>query len=579
MTIEELKYLKESEDNIEFKEAKENFPWNGGSHREQKDRRKCYLGYIVALANEGGGYLVLGMADKEPHQVVGSDFANGEIGALEDAVYEKLQVRVHIEELFDENGLRVVLTTILPRPKGKTLKFEGVPLMRTGDSLRNMSDDEVFKILSEQEPDFSAKICEGLSFNDLDRNAISLLKKAYSTKQSNQLFNSLDNKQALSDIGLIDNNKITYAALILVGKKEAISKYLPQSTINLEYRNSLTQINFDNRKIFTNPYFINIENLWELINQRNGNIPVQQGPYIYDIPFFNKEVIREALNNAISHRDYKLASEIVIKQFPNAMHIVNPGGFPKGVNIDNLLTVNSTPRNRLLSDVMAKTGVVERSGQGVDKIFYQTVSEAKPLPDYSRSDNYQVELRLSAIVEDKAFTLFIRQIQQDRLNKDKLSVLEVITLNKIRLGAKREDLDSVTLKKLENDKLIQKLGKTKGVHYSLSKMYYDFTGEKGKYSRITDWDENQVFFIILRHLQRYDKAKMSDFVELFEDRLTRKQVRYSVKKLVDKKDLKQEGSGKSTIYSVGDNYINTMKILSKAIDIGIEEMRKKGEIE
>ncbi len=63
MTIPELQYLRESEDKVEFKEAKNNFPYNGGSHKEQENRRKCYLGYIVALANEGGGKLIFGMDD------------------------------------------------------------------------------------------------------------------------------------------------------------------------------------------------------------------------------------------------------------------------------------------------------------------------------------------------------------------------------------------------------------------------------------------------------------------------------------------------------------------------------------
>ena len=79
MTIEKLKQLKESEDKVEFKEATHNYPYNGGSHTSQEERRKCFLGYIVAFANEGGGMLVLGMADKPPHDVVGSDFGEGNI--------------------------------------------------------------------------------------------------------------------------------------------------------------------------------------------------------------------------------------------------------------------------------------------------------------------------------------------------------------------------------------------------------------------------------------------------------------------------------------------------------------------
>lgn len=459
MTIAELKRLKESEDKVEFKAAEHNFPFAGGSHTAQEDRRKCFLGYVVAFANEGGGRLVLGMADKAPHNVVGSDFAQGKTGELEDETYSRLGIRVRFEELF-EDSLRVLVTHIPSRPIGKMMKFEGVPLMRVGESLRNMSDEEMFAILSEQEPDFSEKICADSTVDDLDELAINKLKEAYSEKQNNEQFLTLSNFQALSDLGLIKGNKVTYAALILVGKEEKIKALLPQSAINLEYRNHVSQIVFDNRDIFTQPYFIAIELLWNAINSRNGKIPVQQGAFIFDIPYFNKEVIREAINNAVAHRDYSKASEIVIKQYPAELIITNPGGFPLGVNLDNLITVNSTPRNRLLADVLAKTGVVERSGQGVDKIFYQTISEAKPSPNYTYSDNYQVELRLSGVVEDKAFAMFIRRIQQDRKDGEKLSVHDVIALNEIRKGLDKKSLDPALLKKLENEGLLERIGKT-----------------------------------------------------------------------------------------------------------------------
>lgn len=88
MTIPELKTLRESEDKVEFKKAEHNFSWNGVSHLDQNERRKCFLGYIVAFANEGGGMYVLGMEDSIHHNVVGSDFAQGKIGDLEDAVYD-----------------------------------------------------------------------------------------------------------------------------------------------------------------------------------------------------------------------------------------------------------------------------------------------------------------------------------------------------------------------------------------------------------------------------------------------------------------------------------------------------------
>ena len=53
--LRRLSLLKESEDHIEFKEAKHNFEYNGGSHKDPKERRHCILGYVAALANEKGG--------------------------------------------------------------------------------------------------------------------------------------------------------------------------------------------------------------------------------------------------------------------------------------------------------------------------------------------------------------------------------------------------------------------------------------------------------------------------------------------------------------------------------------------
>lgn len=170
-TIDKLRHMKESEDHVEFKSARHNYPYNGGKHTDPRDRRHCVLGYIVALANERGGLMVLGMQDKIPHDVCGSDFAQGKVGLLEDAIYETLRIRVKAEELYEDEK-RVLVIKVPSRPIGRLLKYEGVALMRVGESLREMSDTEMLAILSEQEPDYSARECEGLLMEDLDENAV-----------------------------------------------------------------------------------------------------------------------------------------------------------------------------------------------------------------------------------------------------------------------------------------------------------------------------------------------------------------------------------------------------------------------
>lgn len=566
MTIDELKQLKESEDKVEFKEAKKNFPWNGGSHTEQKERRKCFLGYIVAIANEGGGHLVFGISDKEPRVVVGSDFAIGKVGALEDAVYENLQIRVHIKELFDENNLRVLVTQIPPRPLGKTLKFEGVALMRVGESLRNMSDEEIFAILSEQEPDFSAKICEDLTIDDIDKDAITILKEKYAKKQNNPGFKTLSNLQILTDLDLMVSGKLTNAALILTGKKEKIQNLLPQAKIVIEYRRSETAIESDNRAEIQEPLFVAIDKIWNYINQpaSNPTFKLKQGPYIYDIPFFREEIIREAVLNAIVHRNYTTTSEIVIKQYSNKIVITNPGGFPRGVNLENLLTVNSTPRSRLLADILLKTGLVERSGQGVDKLYLYSLLDAKPIPDYSKTDMLQVELKISADIQDPSFLIFANEEQNQRDENNKLGVFDLITMDKIRRGISSE-LDADVVQKLLTQNVIKRSGKTTSEIYTLGDRYFDIAQTEDE---IAGYRPIYISMIADGY-QKKDKLSMGDFVEIFVGRLTRDQIRYMIEKLVKDNVLTPEGTGKGTKYklnlgnSKGDLFELIKKVLQK----------------
>lgn len=551
MTIAELQQLKESEDKVEFKEAKNNFPWNGGSHTDQNERRKCYLGYIVALANEKGGYLVLGMKDKSPHDVVGSNFSLGKIGELENAVFDHLGIRVHIEELFDENGNRVVLTTIPSRPVSKTLKFEGVPLMRTGESLRNMSDEELYSILSEQEPDFSAKICEGISIADLDEKAITKMKESYARKQKNPGFLQLSTEQVLTDLKLLENGKLNYAALILLAKKEVIYAKLPQSKTIWEFRNSEAQIHHDSREVIEEPLFIAIDDIWKLINQPtlNKKYPIQSGAYIFDLYDFNEEVIREAVLNAVAHRDYTITSEVVIKQYSNKITIANPGGFPKGVTIENILTVSSTPRSRLMTEILEKTGLVERSGQGVDKIFSITLSEGKADPDYTSSDMFQVSLTLKTEIIDKAFHVFVNQYQNSE-KEPKLGVEQIITLSKIRNGIFQQ-LKSEVVSQLEKSGLIEKVsGHTN--RYTLPEEYHKLVNEGSKIGKRYLLREVELILLALQG----NTLKIGDLEGLLKESLSRNQINYLKMKLMEDEVLKVEGKIKGARYSIADKYVD-----------------------
>ncbi len=573
ITIEKLKKFKESEDKVEFKKGEGgNISYNGSSKTNPSDRRRCILGYVTALCNEEGGLFVIGMTDSYPHKVVGTSQNLGSIGELESKIYTDTAIRANIYELFEDDK-RVLVIDVPSRPTGKVFKFEDVSLMRVGEDLKPMSDAVYLKIIQEQELDFSQQICPDLTIEDLDSKAINILKDKYAIKQNNPRFRTLSDLQILIDLDLYKNGNLTNAALILLAKKEVLEEKLPQAAVMLEYRNSENQIPFDNRIQYVEPFFILIDQLWTTINLRNGSFPIQDGAYIFNIPFFNEEVIRESINNAITHRDYRKTSEIVVKQFPQRLDIINAGGFPIGVNLENLLKIPSTPRNRLLADVLQKTGIVERSGQGVDKIFYNTLIEGKATPDYTQSDYFQVNLKLSAVIEDRAFALFIVAVQDGLSDTEKLSVMEVITLNMIKNNLSKNDLDSEIITKLLSKKLIEKRGKTNAIFYILSKDYYDFTDEKAKYYNLQEIDESQVFNTIFQFLLKEENAKMKDFVILFEDKLSRKQVRNRVEKFVLNESIEQQG----LVYKISDEYIKKMEVFVETISKTISNLASDDE--
>lgn len=104
-TIEELQLQRESEDHVEFKKAENgNFSYNGHGKTDPKDRRKCILGYVVALCNESGGRLVLGMHDSHPHAVIGTSQSVNSIGQLENNIYKDLGIRPMIYELYNASS-------------------------------------------------------------------------------------------------------------------------------------------------------------------------------------------------------------------------------------------------------------------------------------------------------------------------------------------------------------------------------------------------------------------------------------------------------------------------------------------
>lgn len=125
-------------EHLEFKEAKNSF-----------DKIKL-MRYCVAIANEGGGYLILGITNKRPRQIVGScAFATPEnINKIKALILEKLRLRVETTELLHSDG-RVLVFEIPSRPTGQAIDFNGAYIMRSGEDLVPMTSDRLKSIFAE----------------------------------------------------------------------------------------------------------------------------------------------------------------------------------------------------------------------------------------------------------------------------------------------------------------------------------------------------------------------------------------------------------------------------------------------
>jgi ATP-dependent DNA helicase RecG len=525
LQFEQWLQSKEKE-NLEFKEAKNQYDFS------------TMMKYCCAIANERGGYFILGVTDKFPRVVVGTGaFKN--FNHIKKNLLDAFHLRFEIEEYFYQ-GKRILIFTIPSRPIGVPISYDGRYWMRVNESLEIMTPDQIRNILNETQSDFSALPCENASIDDLSEIAIEIFRSLWSRKANNSAILKIPLTQLLKDAELLIDGKLNYASLILLGKTESLGRYLPNCEIVFEYRNSESSIESQQREDFRIGFFAVQSKLWDLINLRNEVQHVQDGLFIRDIPNFNEEVIREALLNAVTHRDYGLQGSVFIRQYPNLLEIENPGSFPAGVTPENIL-YKQNPRNRRIAEVFQKCGLVERSGQGADKMFRRSIEEAKPLPDYSRSDAFSVFLILQGKIQDVQFLKFFERVSEEK--KVNWTVSDLILLELIRKGDHLDASQHDAVKRLVDQGFVELIGRGKGVRYILSKKFYTFLGEKGVYTRKKGLDKEEKKALILSHLKNHNQGTIQEFEQALPS-LTRNQIHKLLKALKKEGKIEFKGSKK-----------------------------------
>ncbi|NPV80541.1 MAG: transcriptional regulator [Firmicutes bacterium] len=469
---------------LEFKEARIRFSF------EDLGR------YCCALANEGGGMVILGVTDQRPRRIVGTQaFMQPERTRSE--LIQKLRLLIKVQEIFHPNG-RVLVFQVPNRPLGTPLKWDGVYWSRQADSLVPMSEDKLRGIFAETGHDFSAEVCPGIGMKDLDGQAIENFRRRWIDKSRNSALAGIGAEQLLRDAELLLPNGFTYAALILFGTRAALSRFLAQAEVIFEYRPSEAAGPAAQRVEYRQGFFSFYEDLWTAINLRNDLQHYQEGFFVHDVPTFAERPVREAILNAISHRDYQLGGSVFVRQYPRRLVVESPGGLPVGITVENILD-RQAPRNRRIAEAFARCGLVERSGQGVNLMFEESIKQGKPRPDFSGTDAYQVTLTLHGQVQDPRFIAFLEQVNREV--QVSFDVQDLLLLDLIH----HEEPISLhlqhRLRRLADLGVIETVGRGRGTRYLLARRFYVASGQRGLYTRRRGLDRDQNKALLLKHLQ------------------------------------------------------------------------------
>jgi ATP-dependent DNA helicase RecG len=470
--------------NLEFKEARSNYHF------------AKLVEYCVALANEGGGKFILGVTDTRPRRIVGSA-AFAEPGRTEAGLHQRLFHRIPVEELQTSDG-RVVIVHVPGRLPGAAWNIDGRYLKRAGDELTALSDAELRAIFAETGPDFSAELCVGASMHDLVPEAVAGFRERWARRTLDERKRGWSDAETLTNAELVVDGRVTFAALILFGTHAALGRWLAQAELVFEYRPSEASGPAADREEYREGFFLWHDAIWNKINLRNDRQSYQDGLFRVELPTFDEVSVREALLNAIAHRDYRLGGSVFVRQFPHRLEVVSPGGFPPGITASNVLD-QQNPRNRRLAEALAKCGLIERSGQGVNLMFESAVRQGKPLPDFSGSSAHEVRLVLEGTVRSPAFVRFMERLGEQTLRS--FSTHDFLALDYVHRDQPLPESLAARLPGLIAAGAVETVGRGKGIRHLLSKRMYAEIGARGVYTRKRGLDHETNKALLEKHLR------------------------------------------------------------------------------
>ena len=354
---------------LEFKEAKTQF-----------DNEKLYK-YCVAIANEGGRKLVLGVADQPPRAVVGTTAFRDPV-AMAEKVFQAIGFRVDIEEVQHPDG-RILVFHIPSRPRGTAYHLGGVYLMRVGQALSPMSEDQLRQIFSEGGPDW----CEEQSKGELTAHEVvdlldtqtyfELLKLPYPTEQAGVV------ERLLTD-HLIQKQGNTYSirrlgALLLAKRLEDfpdLARKAPRVVVYTGTSKLETRLDQPGIK----GYAVGFQGLVHFVMSQLPQNEVVEAAIRKEVKLIPEIAIRELVANALIHQDFTISgASMMVEIYTDRVEISNPG--EPIVPVERFIDGYES-RNEDLARMMRRLGICEEKSSGIDRVIHEAEVYQLPAPDF-----------------------------------------------------------------------------------------------------------------------------------------------------------------------------------------------------
>ncbi len=367
-------------ENLEFKAATNQF-----------DTKRLFQ-YCIALSNEKGGHLILGVTDKPPRKVVGTRaFQNIEETKLK--LFNRLHFRIDVYELQHPDG-RVVVFDIPTRPIGQPRDLDGTYFMRAGESLVPMTADQLRRIFSEGSPDW---FLQSAKSNVTSQEVISLLdtqtyfeliKQPYPTSQDGVLERFISDKFITSTDSNWDISNL--AAILLAKNIEAFPHVLSRKAPRVVIYEGNNKLHTREDKIFKQGYAVCFDRLVDFVHSAAPRNHFIEEVVRDEVKMFPKQALRELIANALVHQDFQAhGASVMLEMYSDRIEISNPG-IPS-INVDRFIDEYQS-RNEKLADLMRRFGICEEKGSGVDKVIDAAELFQLPAPDFRKSETRTIAI-------------------------------------------------------------------------------------------------------------------------------------------------------------------------------------------